>query len=235
VLTDALEAPHLFGAMPGMVRLGPLTRDRKAYLGRDAALVAELDAWLRQREIDGTLAELRGQWLGPQHGRRPSAFEADMEALLALVDLRLAFMPSVAAAKEAAGRPVRDARQEVRVIAAARERAEALGLDPDTVGALFRAQIAAARAAQEAFVATPPARRAPVMALDLARMREALGRLSDALIGRAAAVADHAEDLARSDPAAVAHALDPTLSPPTGREAIAGAVVGLRLAPDQSL
>src|SRR2546427_5601045 len=30
---------------PGAVRLGPFTRDRKGYLGRDPALVAELDAW----------------------------------------------------------------------------------------------------------------------------------------------------------------------------------------------
>src|SRR5205809_761710 len=54
ILTDEAEADTL--AVPGAVRLGPFTRDRKGYLGRDPALVAELDAWLRAREADGTLA-----------------------------------------------------------------------------------------------------------------------------------------------------------------------------------
>src|SRR5439155_1334536 len=56
ILTDEAEADAL--AIPGAVRLGPFTRDRKAYLGRDPALVAELDAWLRAREADGPLPAL---------------------------------------------------------------------------------------------------------------------------------------------------------------------------------
>src|SRR5439155_1648192 len=59
ILTDEAEADAL--AVPGAVRLGPFTRDRKGYLGRDPALVAELDAWLRAREADGTLAALRAR------------------------------------------------------------------------------------------------------------------------------------------------------------------------------
>src|SRR5437879_5820349 len=92
ILTDEAEADAL--ALPGAVRLGPFTRDRKAYLGRDPALVAELDAWLRAREADGTLAALRARWLGAPRAAARSAFASDLEALLALVDLRLAFMPA---------------------------------------------------------------------------------------------------------------------------------------------
>jgi len=75
ILTDDAEADAL--AIPGAVRLGPFTRDHKAYLGRDPALVAELDAWLRAREIDGTLAELRARWLGPARGAPRSARASD--------------------------------------------------------------------------------------------------------------------------------------------------------------
>src|SRR3989454_8449239 len=55
ILTAEAEADAL--AIPGTVRLGPFTRDHKSYLGRDPGLVAALDAWLRAREADGTLAE----------------------------------------------------------------------------------------------------------------------------------------------------------------------------------
>src|SRR5213078_3348903 len=106
ILTDEAEADAL--AVPGAVRLGPFTRDRKGYLGRDPALVAELDAWLRAREADGTLAALRARWLGPERARARSAFASDLDALVALVDLRLAFMPAVAAAKQKTGRPFED-------------------------------------------------------------------------------------------------------------------------------
>src|SRR5205823_1067224 len=88
--------PRPAPAVPGAVRVGPFTRDRKGYLGRDPALVAELDAWLRAREADGTLAALRARWLGPERARARSAFASDLDALVALVDLRLAFMPAIA-------------------------------------------------------------------------------------------------------------------------------------------
>src|SRR5262249_33426465 len=91
ILTDDADADA--PAAPGAARLGPFTRDHKASLGRDPALVAELDAWLRAREIDGTLAELRARWLGPARGGPRSARASDLDALVALVDLRLAFMP----------------------------------------------------------------------------------------------------------------------------------------------
>jgi len=106
VLTDEVEADLLTTAHPDLVRRGPFTRDAKAYLGTDPGLVAELDAWVRTREADGTLAGLRARWLGREHAVPRSGFESDLDALLALVDLRLAFMPAVASAKLAARRPI---------------------------------------------------------------------------------------------------------------------------------
>src|SRR5438034_296472 len=153
ILTDEAEADAL--AVPGAVRVGPFTRDRKGYLGRDPALVAELDAWLRAREADGTLAGLRARWLGRERARARSAFASDLDALVALVDLRLAFMPAVAAAKRKTGRPVEDPGQEARVLGAVRARAAERGLDPTAVEALFRAQIEAARHLEQEFLAHP--------------------------------------------------------------------------------
>src|SRR5207302_8934716 len=117
-LTDEAEADAL--AVPGAVRVGPFTRDRKGYLGRYPALVAELDAWLRAREADGTLAALRARWLGPERARARSAFASDLDALVALVDLRLAFMPAVARATRQPGRPASAPAQEQRVRGAER-------------------------------------------------------------------------------------------------------------------
>src|SRR5207302_7951093 len=112
-LTDEAEADAL--AVPGAVRVGPFTRDRKGYLGRDPALVAELDAWLRAREADGTLAALRARWLGPERARARSAFASDLDAPVALVDLRRASMPAVAAAKPQTRLPVAYAGQAHRL------------------------------------------------------------------------------------------------------------------------
>ena len=145
VLTDDVEADVLAAALPDASRLGPLTHDRKAYLARDPALAAELDAWLRAREADGTLAELRARWFGAEHQSLRSAFDSDLAALVALMDLRLALMPAVAAAKETAGLPVEDPAQEDRIIARVRTRARARALTPESVEALFRAQLTAAR------------------------------------------------------------------------------------------
>src|SRR5436190_10352976 len=180
ILTDEAEADTL--AVPGAVRLGPFTRDRKGYLGRDPALVAELDAWLRAREADGTLAALRARWLGAERAPARSAFASDLDALLALVDLRLAFMPAVAAAKRKTGRPVEDPGQEARVLGAVRAPAAERGLDPTTVEALFRAQIAAARAVEHEFLAHPE----EGDALDLEReARPGLAPTPDLIVARA--------------------------------------------------
>jgi cyclohexadienyl dehydratase len=228
VLTDDVEADVLAAAVPDASRLGPLTRDRKAYLARDPTLAAELDAWLRAREADGTLAELRAEWFGASHQNLRSAFDSDLAALLALIDLRLALMPAVAAAKETAGLPVEDPAQEDRVIARVRTRARARDLTPESVEALFRAQLTAARAAEEAFLATPRAARPPVPTLDLQReARPALAAISDVIVERAGDLVAEPDHLARVDAARLAEALDGTLTPHAARLAIARAVVTL--------
>src|SRR5206468_1012032 len=160
ILTDEAEADAL--AVPGAVRLGPFTRDRKGYLGRDPALVAELDAWLRAREADGTLAALRARWLAAERG-----------------------------------------------------------LDPTTVEALFRAQIAAARAVEHEFLAHPE----EGDALDLEReARPALARISELIVARAADLTADPGALASLDPERVAESLDGSLAPAPHRRAIASAI-----------
>ena len=221
VVTDEVEAAGIVAALPGAVEHGPFTRDAKAYLARDPAVVAELDAWLRAREADGTLADLRARWLGPARADRRSPAAADLDAVLALIDLRLAFMPAIAAAKLAAGRDVEDPAQEARVLEAARAAADRHGLDPSGVEALFRALLAAARAIQRAYLASPW----PVDALDLERAaRPAVARVSELVIARAADLAADGAARASLDPARVAEGLDP-LTPAADRLAIARALL----------
>ena len=229
LVTDDVEADVIAPQVGGSRRLGPLTHDRKAYLGADRTLIADLDAWLRAREADGTLATLRARWLGPTRAGPRSAFASDLEALLALTDLRLAFMPTVAAAKKEAGLPIDDPRQEETILASVRAAAPERQLDPDTAVAFFRAQIAAAGAVQRTFLALPPAARPPVDRLDLVhQIRPALATLSEEIVARAADVASDPQALAALDPAVVSGALDASLVPAAHRDAIAIAVKGLR-------
>jgi cyclohexadienyl dehydratase len=228
VVTDDVEADLFATRLPGARRLGPLTRDRKAHLGRDPAVLGRLDRWLRDREADGTLARLRGRWLGPARAAPRSAFASDLDALAALLDLRLALMPAVAAAKEARGLPIEDPAQEARVLAAARRQALDHRLDPAGVERLFRALIAAGRAVQTGFLATPRAARPPVPGVDLEReARPALAAISAGIVARAADLARPPGSLARADPETLAARLDATLTPAARRLAIARAVVAL--------
>jgi len=222
VLTDDVEADVLAAALPDTIRLGPLTRDRKAYLARDPLRAAELDAWLRAREEDGTLAELRARWFGATRQNRRSAFDSDLAALVSLIDLRLALMPAVAAAKETAGLPVADPAQEDRVIARVRTRARARDLSPESVEALFRAQLAAARAIQETYLAQAPGERPAVPTLDLQHeARPALAAISDAIVERAGDLAEDPGHLTSIDPRRLAEMFDGGLVPPALRLGIA--------------
>lgn len=166
-VTDTLEAPAWRERAPGLLALGPFTRDRKAWLVRADApeLAAELDAWLAAKEADGTLASLRARWLP---GTEPAPTAAPLAALVAALDERLALMPFVAEAKRAAGRTVRDPGQEERVLdgalAEVRKAAAAAGrpATPEAcVLALFQVQIDAGSAIQEAVLAGPARGAAP--------------------------------------------------------------------------
>jgi cyclohexadienyl dehydratase len=235
LVTDDVEADVFAPQLGAVLRLGPFTRDHKAFLARDAALVAALDAWLRAREADGTLAEMRARWLGPQRADRRSAFDADVDALVALVDLRLAFMPAVAEAKARSGRAIEDAEQEERVLGRVRAYAGERGLEPGPVIELFRAQLAEAREVQYRHLALPIDRRPPVDALDLEReARPALGRISDAIVGRLADLAGDPGRLAQLDPRRVAAALDPSLAAEPARLTLGRLLREVRRAPSRT-
>jgi cyclohexadienyl dehydratase len=230
LLTDDIEADVLAPLLPDVVRVGPLTHDRKAYLGRDPRLVGELDAWLRAREADGTLAALRTRWLGAAHATPRTTFDSDLDALLAAIDLRLALMPAVAAAKEARGLPITDPSQEARVLAGACADARAYGVDAGTIETLFRAQMAAARAVQRRARTTRPRPHEPLEALDLARdLRPALAALSTTIVARAADVAADPARLGAVAAGPLVARLDAAVSA-TDRAAIARAVLALRRA-----
>jgi cyclohexadienyl dehydratase len=170
-VSDSLEAPVWMAEHPGLVLLGPFTRDRKAYLmpSDSDRLATDLDAWLLAREADGSLERLRRGHLGAA-AAASTGQAAPLRALLASLDERLSLMPLVAEAKARLGLPVEDRERESRVLAAAvadasetRCPAPLPGASPrpleaESVRALFQAQIDAARAMQHAeFAKRPPA------------------------------------------------------------------------------
>lgn len=227
IVVDALEADY----MPGTVRIGPLTKDRKAYLGRDPALVARLDAWLRAHEADRHLAEVRMRWLGEQRAEPRTAFVSDMEALLTLLDVRFALMPLVAAAKERRGRAVVDGGQEARVLGSAAEAAARHGVDSEGIAALFAESMRAGRQVQERFLASPVEQRPQVDALDLdVELRPALAKLTEPIVARAADVAGVPDALAGTSPEALAGFLDEAV-PRESRVRVANEIVALRRTP----
>ena len=184
VVTDTLEAPVWREGLDGVVEVGPLTRDRKAYWiapGR-TALARELDAWLIAREADGTLARLRQRHVGGD-ALVPTAEPG--AALLAAIDERLAMMPWVAESKRASGRAIEDVAQEKRVLAAAVRDVDAaakrVGVGPPpevAVRTFYRAQIEAAKAIQRRVLAAAPTFDA--QASDLGDvLRPALMRIGD--------------------------------------------------------
>jgi len=228
IVSDELEAPIFQRVAPDAVAIGPLTNDRKAYLARDPALAAELDAWLRAREVDGSLATLRAQMLGRQWGAPHTALSSDLDALLAAIELRLAFMPAVALAKEQRGLPTEDPAQEAQVVARARERASLMKVDPERVAALFDAMIRAARHVQDAYRTTPEDDRPPVEGMDLEQeARPALAQLSGTIVDRAADLSRDPVGRMRPTAAVLADALDPSLASADDRFAIASAVLAL--------
>lgn len=227
-VTDTLEAPRWQGEIDGAARLGPFTRDRKAYLARAerADLAADLDRWLLARERDGTLAALRREHLEAASG---GPVATPLGALLAAVDERLALMPIVARAKRREGLPLEVPEREEVVLAAAvaavRGAADRAGERPPpdaVVRALFRAQMEAAKEVQWAATrataddAAEPPSVASVLRPALLRIGDRIARLVVELPG----------DLERADvrEAARAHVRSPHVSA-EAVERIADAVV----------
>ncbi len=184
VVTDTLEAPIWLEGSVGLRQLGPFTSDLKAYLVHPERkeLAASLDAWLLDRESDGTLAALRRRYLG--HGDSLHTAEP-VCALLAAVGERLDLMPLVAEAKRATGAPVTVPERERRVIdaalAATREAARDAHQRPASdraVRSFFEAQIAAAKEIQRRTLAAGPVGESPPADLDTS-LRPALLRIGN--------------------------------------------------------
>lgn len=154
VVTDTAEARLWREQAKSTAIFGPLTRDRKAPLVRAdrAELAADLDDWLVDRELDGTLAALRREHLGESGG---AAVAHPLSALLAAMDERLALMPSVGVVKRRSGLPLEVPEREEVVLDAATEAvlaaAAARDVKPPSVlliRELFRAQLEAAKQVQ---------------------------------------------------------------------------------------
>jgi cyclohexadienyl dehydratase len=182
-VTDTLEAPLWRREDETLGLLGPISRDRKAYLVRAdrPELAADLDRWLLARERDGSLRRLREQYLG----RGTTGVTATpLGALIAAMDERLSLMPLVAAAKRRDVLPIAAPQREARVIEAAvaavrtaAARARRAPPSEAAVRALFQAQIDAAREVQLAAGRDPSyAPREPAPDLD-AELRPALLRV----------------------------------------------------------
>ena len=147
LLTDSLEAPHFLDTHPQLRALPPLGRDRKAYLLRreDQDLHEWVETWLIKREADGFLKDIRTRWLGKEVGQPPFP---PMAAVFALMDVRLALMPAVAAYKRGHELPIEDLQQEARVLEKIAALATQNALDPAALQALFRVQIDMAKQVQ---------------------------------------------------------------------------------------
>jgi cyclohexadienyl dehydratase len=152
-VTDTAEASSWEKEVPGVRRIGPFTRDRKAILVAAGAeeRAADLDAWLLEREADGTLAALRSEFLGAEFAR----VAEPLPALAAALDERLSLMPWVAIAKRRDGLPLVVPEREDKVLeqatAAVLAQAKADDVVPPSVllvRRFFDAQLEAAKQVQ---------------------------------------------------------------------------------------
>ncbi|HYC54667.1 MAG TPA: transporter substrate-binding domain-containing protein [Candidatus Binatia bacterium] len=117
VVTDSFEEKAWTATARDVVRIGPLSDDRKAYLVRAdrADLLTQLNDWLLRRERDGSLARMRSERLGP--GMHAATAEP-LAALVSSIVERMAMMPLVYAAKREAKRTIEDKAQESKVLEA---------------------------------------------------------------------------------------------------------------------
>jgi len=181
IVSDTAEAPGW--QRPEWRMLGPFSADYKAvFLPVDAVALADrVDTWLAAREDDGWLAAQRRRWLGARQAVSASA--ATRHAVVSWIALRLAMMPAVAAAKQAAALPIEDAAQEERVL----ERVAASAAHTPGAVALYRQLIAVAKVIQGRDAGT-----APLVALP--DLRAAIARIDRQLL----------RELARTPPTAAA-------------------------------
>ena len=183
-VSDTHEAALWERELPGSTRLGPFTRDRKAWLlaADRAELAADLDAWLLAREADGSLEALRRAEL---HQRGPLS-ASPLRALCAALDERLSLMPWVALAKQGRGLPLEVPEREARVVAAALAAVDAAARQAGrpappraTVEDFFRAQFEAAKQVQRATLDDPGPRAAGSVPDLQTQLRPALLRIGE--------------------------------------------------------
>jgi cyclohexadienyl dehydratase len=237
VVTDSLEADVWQRSEPDLARLGPFTRDRKAFLVRpDAAdLAGDLDDWLLLKERDGTLARLRSEHLGAGAG---PATAMPLPALVAALDERLSLMPVIGVVKRRSGVPLEVPERESAVLdaaaAAALEAAHTRNVAPPSfldLRKFFGAVLDAAKEVQWKASRDPSfAPEEPLPELDGA-LRPALERI-DARIARL--LVELPDDLdAAASRAAVADGLRTRRLSDASKRAIADALaaLGRRAAP----
>ncbi len=178
VVTDNYEEKEWTASASDVVRLGPLSDDRKACLlpADRTAIAAELDRWLVAREKDGTLAELRRRYFARDilaSGNAPAPETArPLAALASAIRERQALMPLVYEAKRRSAMPIEDATQEAvvldRAVAIVAAEAAAAG-EPapgaDAVRALFAALVAMGKDAQQKLADLDARRRPPSLRL----------------------------------------------------------------------
>lgn len=184
-VTDSLEAPQWRRGAEELSQTAAFTRDRKAYLVRadHPALAADLDAWLLERERDGSLEELRRTELGAASA---TPVATPLGALFAAIDERLALMPWIGAAKRREGLPLEVPEREALVldaaVAATRAAATRAKVDPlpeDAVRAVFAALFEAAKEVQWQTLRDPSfVAEAPVPDLER-QLRPALLRIGE--------------------------------------------------------
>lgn len=175
IVTDSFELTHFRRA--GWTAQCEPPRERKVYWVTPSAsdLGPRIDAWLAKREPE--LRDLR------QHHFGATSMLEDLDHVVDLMGRRLGLMPHVGAWKRQVGAAIEDPAREAVVLAEVGAVAAKLGLDPDSVRALFRVQIELAKRVQ---------RRSPLphTMLDLRRnLRPAISQLGDRIVHALAQVA----------------------------------------------
>ena len=196
LLTDSLEAPHFLDTHPQLRALPSIGRDRKAYLLRreDQELHEQVNTWLIKREADGFLTDTRTRWLGKEVGQIPFP---PVAAVFALMDVRLAVMPAVAAYKRDHQLPIEDLQQEARVLEKIAALATQNALDPAALHDLFRVQIDIAKQVQRGILGDISQEAIPTWAQghDLRQeLRPTLSQLSKRIVQELARLAPLAWD-----------------------------------------
>ncbi|MBJ7313786.1 gamma subclass chorismate mutase AroQ [Rugamonas sp. CCM 8940] len=150
MITDAVEARLQQRLRPQLCAVHPDTPfdfSEKAFLlPRDVIWKAWVDQWLHQSLENGSLRRVQDKWLAWPWSK--GAALAGPDALLALMDERLALMPDVARHKWNIQAAIEDLPRERAIIAALARQAAEAGVPAAWAESFFKAQIEAAKTVQ---------------------------------------------------------------------------------------